>query len=213
LSRPGIEGETVDPRNPEPAILNRAWKVLSEGSLLIYPTDTLYALGGLALDAAVGQAVRSAKGREESKPLPVIAGDLAQVRDLSSAFSETARRLAESFWPGPLTLVLPARKSLPPEIATGTVAVRIPAHPLARRLCELGPLISTSANRAGEAGPTTCREAVEAVGAFARLALDGGAGSRVPSTILDLAEGVPRILRPGAVSREAIEEVLREPVC
>jgi L-threonylcarbamoyladenylate synthase len=200
----------VDPADPDQRILERAWGVLASGGLLIYPTDTLYALGGLASKGEAAEAVRAAKGREGEKPLPVIASDLPQVKSLCEEWPASAARLAAAFWPGPLTLVLRAEGSLPSELTRGTVAVRIPAHALARALCRFGPLISTSANRSGEAPGLTCAEAVGAVGRSAQLALNGGDGTPVPSTILDLTGEVPVERRPGAVAWDAIRRVLQE---
>jgi L-threonylcarbamoyladenylate synthase len=193
---------SVDADRPAEDTIARALSVLREGSLLIYPTDTLYALGGLALEAAVSISVRAAKGREEDKPLPLVASGLEQARSLCASWSEAAARLAERFWPGPLSLVLPAHAEVPKEVTsgTGTVAVRVPACELTRRLCGYGALIATSANRAGAPPPRLCGDAVAAVGAFAALALDGGPGGYSASTLVDLAGRSPRLLREGAVA-------------
>jgi L-threonylcarbamoyladenylate synthase len=185
----------------EAAAVGRAVAALDAGGLLIYPTDTLYAIGGRALDAAAAGKVRAAKGRDV-KPLPVVAADLDQVTTLVTDLPAAALRLAESFWPGPLTVILASRGDVPDEVTagTGTVAVRVPALALARRLCRAaGPLISTSANLAGAPAPRTCREAVAGVGAAAVLALDAGPGRPVASTIVDLTCEPPRLVRPGAV--------------
>ena len=123
---------TVDADDPAGSIVARATAALHEGGLLIYPTDTLYALGGLALKAGVGRKVREAKGREEGKPLPLVASGLEQVRSVCSSWPEAAARLAARFWPGPLSLVLAARAEVPREVTAGTatVAVRVPAREL-----------------------------------------------------------------------------------
>lgn len=187
---------------PETEVLSRAAEVLKAGELLIYPTETLYALGGRALDAAVGRKVRAAKGRAEAKPFPLIAADLQQVGTIAAAASADALRLAERFWPGPLTLILEARPEVPEEVTAGTVtvAVRVPGLALARRLCGLvGPLISTSANPSGSKPPVTCDEAVAGVGHAATLALDSGPGRAVASTIVDLTGHPVRLVRSGAV--------------
>ena len=150
----------------------------------------------------------TAKGRLAGKPLPLIAADVLQAARLAATWSDVARRLAERFWPGPLSLVLPAAEGLPEELTQGgsTVAVRVPGLRLARELCSrAGPLISTSANRAGAPPPLTCAEAVAQVGTAADLALDGGPGSSSPSTLVDLVSGAPRLLREGAVPWAAIE--------
>jgi len=196
-----VEVLRVSGDDPEPAALDRAASVLEAGGLLIYPTDTLYAIGGLALDPGVARNVRTAKGRE-AKPLPVVAADIGQARSLAGGFSEEALRLAQRFWPGPLTLILPAAPDVPVEVtaSTGAVAVRVPGLALARRLCtRAGPLISTSANLAGAPSPVTCEEAVAGVGHAAALALDAGPGRPVASTIVDLTGHPARLVRSGAV--------------
>jgi L-threonylcarbamoyladenylate synthase len=183
------------------------------GGLVIYPTDTLYAIGCRALDGAALRSLREAKGREADKALPVIAADVAQAKSLVSCWSEAAQRLSDAFWPGPLTLVLTAAPSLPAPLLAGarTVAVRVPASTAACALARLaGPLVSTSANRSGE---RPCVTVDLAVAAFPRatLAFDAGLLDGAPSTIVDLAgaaEGF-QILREGRISKEMIEEALR----
>jgi L-threonylcarbamoyladenylate synthase len=202
---------TIDGEEPDPAVLARAGAVLASGGLLIFPTDTLYALGGPAGDRATARAVRAAKGRDAGKPLPVIAADLEQARSLCERWPAAAEALAAKFWPGPLTLIVPAGRGLPGDLTGGSagIGVRVPALVLARALCRAaGALVSTSANRSGEPAPTTCAEAVRGVGSAAALALDAGPGSPSGSTIVDLTTEPPRLLRPGPVSFEAVARVL-----
>jgi L-threonylcarbamoyladenylate synthase len=196
---------------PQKGAVARAVAALSGGALIIYPTDTLYAIGGRARDGSAAEAVRRAKGRDEGKPLPLVAADLDQARALCAAWPPEAAALAARFWPGPLTLVLCADPALPAQVTAGTptVAVRVPALELTRALCRgAGALVSTSANRAGGPPPLTCEEAVAAVGEAVALVLDAGPGRGVVSTIVDLASGAPRLLRAGAVSWAEIEGVL-----
>jgi L-threonylcarbamoyladenylate synthase len=197
-------------RADAPQTLEQAWAVIREGGLLIYPTDTLYALGGNAWDGSVARRVRRAKGREEGKPLPVIARDLDQVKELCRDFPPDAALLADAFWPGPLTLVLAVAPAVPEDLTggVGSVAVRIPAHGLARDLCALGPLISTSANHSGEPAPLTCAQALGSFRGTVALAVDGGAGRGKPSTLVDLTGPRPREVRAGAVAWPEIERVL-----
>src|SRR5262249_46286966 len=155
--------------------------------------------------------VRKAKGREADKPLPLVLAGLEQLGLVCAGWPAAADRLAEVFWPGPLTLVVPARPELPGELTAGagSIAVRVPAAPLARALCAAaGPLISTSANLSGEAAPLTCAAAVDAVGFAAALALDGGPGRPLGSTIVDLTAKPARLLRPGPIAWEVVEGVL-----
>lgn len=202
--------EPVSGSAPEPAALARALAVLQRGALLIYPTDTLYALGGRARDAAAVEAVRRAKAREAGKPLPLVAADLAQARALSAAWPELAERLAVAFWPGPLTLVVPAAADLPGSVTAGSggVAVRVPALRLVTALCDVaGPLVSTSANLSGGPAPQTCAEAIAQVGRAAALALDAGPGRALPSTIVSLVEATPRLVREGAIAWQRVRQL------
>ena len=186
---------------------------LQGGALVIYPTDTLYAIGCCALDGPAVARLRAAKGREADKALPVIAADLEQARSLASPWPDQAQRLADAFWPGPLTLVVPASATLPKELLAGarTVAVRVPASETARTLCRLaGPLISTSANLAGD---PPCLTVDPALAAFppATLALDVGPLKGPPSTILDLTDagGGWKLVREGRIPPQRIDEALR----
>jgi L-threonylcarbamoyladenylate synthase len=207
-----LELLAVDPERPDASVVERAARRLRSGDLVIFPTDTLYALGALAGDPRAAGRVRLAKGRDDRKPLPLIAADEGQARSLSSAWPDSATRLAARFWPGPLTLVVAGRADLPVEVTAGggTVAVRVPGAGLARALCAAagGPLVSTSANVAGAPSPMTCAEAVAGVGISVVLALDGGPGLGVPSTIVDLTSDPARLLREGAVEWAEVLGVL-----
>ena len=192
--------------------MRQASLVLLAGNLVVYPTDTLYALGAVALDGGAVARLRAAKGREAGKALPLIAADESQAARLWGRFPERARALAHRFWPGPLTLVLEAAPSVPPEITAGqgTLAIRVPALVVARRLAgACGPLVATSANLAGARPPSTCDAAVAAVGAAAALAIDAGPGGSLPSTLVDLTGARPRLLREGAIPWSDVSDVLR----
>jgi L-threonylcarbamoyladenylate synthase len=191
---------SVDAEDPAGPVLEQALEVLKSRGLLIYPTDTFYALGGLASDSSVAVRVREAKGRPEGKALPLIAGDLEQARSLAEIWPPAAETLARRFWPGPLSLVVEARRGLPEPLlgGAGSLAVRVPGRGLPRRLAlAAGPLISTSANRSGEPAPVTCSAALASVGSRVDLALDGGPGQNLPSTIVDLTGPQPLLLREG----------------
>jgi len=192
--------------------LELAVAALAAGGLVILPTDTLYALGCAAQNAAAAQAVRLAKGRDERKPLPLVIADRGQLDRLCSRPPRALAALAERFWPGPLSLVVPADPRVPAAVTSGasTVAVRVPAHDFLRRVCQrVGPVVATSANRAGERPPATCADAVRGVGESAVLAVDGGEGTATPSTLVDLTSEVPRLLRAGAIPWENVTAVLR----
>lgn len=185
---------------------------LRAGALAIYPTDTLYAIGCRALDGGAVARLRAAKGRESHKALPVIVADVGQARSLAARWPAEAQRLADAFWPGPLTLVVPAVASLPLELLAGarTVAVRVPASNIARALARrVGPLVSTSANLAGEAACLTVDLAAAAF-PLATLAFDAGLLDGAPSTIVDVTDpsGGVSLLRSGRIGPEAIEALL-----
>ncbi len=189
----------------------QAVAALRAGGLVILPTETVY---GLAADAGNAQAVArlyEAKGRPRFNPLIAHVADLAAAERVAR-FDPLSRRLAEAFWPGPLTLVLPARaEGGVGELAQAgleTVAVRAPAHPLAQAVLAGfgGPVVAPSANRSGRPSPTTLADAVEETGAAAAAALDGGpCAVGVESTVVAVLDGAPRLLRPGGLERAAIE--------
>jgi L-threonylcarbamoyladenylate synthase len=172
----------------------------------------LYAFGGAALLPGVADRIRAAKGREPRKPLPLVAADAEQARSLAADWPDAAARLAARFWPGPLTLVVARRESVPVAITAGggSVAVRVPGLALTRSLCAgAGPLVSTSANLSGEPPALDCTAALASVSAAAVLALDAGPLVSRPSTIVDLSAGEPRLVREGAVGWAQVLAVLR----
>ncbi|MBQ9471942.1 MAG: threonylcarbamoyl-AMP synthase [Ruminococcus sp.] len=197
--------------------IRTAADILSNGGLVAMPTETVY---GLAADALNGSAVKrifEAKGRPMDNPLIV---HVARFEDISrlglvSEIPEKAFLLAERFWPGPLTIIMPKGKVIPDEVSAGldTVAVRIPSHPVAQRLLRVSglALAAPSANTSGKPSPTTAEHVADDMDGRIEAILDGGAcGVGVESTVLTLADGTPRILRPGIITREQIEEVIGE---
>ncbi len=196
-----------------PEALQRAVDVLRRGGLLGLPTETVY---GLAADAENELAVRrifAVKGRPSTHPLIVHLAHSAAVREWVAALPAEAESLAAAFWPGPLTLVLP-RSTRASDAVTGgqgTVAVRVPAHPVTQAVLRAfgGGLAAPSANRFGRVSPTRAEHVVADLGSDVDLVLDGGPSSLgVESTIVDLSGPMPALLRPGGVTREALEEVL-----
>lgn len=180
---------------------------------MILPTETVYGLAGNAADPAAVAAIFEAKGRPRFNPLISHVADLAAAEAIA-VFDARARKLAAAFWPGPLTLVLPARPDGPvcdlARAGLDTVAVRVPAHPLARALLAAfgGPVVAPSANRSGRPSPTTYADALEETGDKAAVSLDGGPCEvGLESTVVALLDQ-PRLLRPGAVTREAIEALI-----
>lgn len=204
----------IDPLAPAPAAVEEAVRVLRNGGLVAYPTDTLYGLGADPRRAEAVERLFRAKGRAAEKAVPLVAGDLRQVERQVGCLTQLARRLARRFWPGPLTLVIEAAPTLDRRLlAQGdTVAVRVPDLPLARALARGldAPLTATSANRSGETPPTTAAATVTALGSSVALVLDGGpAPAAEPSTIVDARGASPVLLRPGVVAWDRVLESLR----
>ncbi|MET0273332.1 MAG: L-threonylcarbamoyladenylate synthase, partial [Phenylobacterium sp.] len=193
--------------------IDQAAAALRQGGLVILPTETVY---GLAADAANPRAVAAvyeAKGRPAFNPLIAHVADLAAARRIAT-FDARALKLAEAFWPGPLTLVLPvADEAAVCDLARAgldSVAVRMPGHPLAQAVLAAfgGPVVAPSANRSGRPSPTTFADAMEETGASAAVALDGGPCEvGLESTVVALLDA-PRLLRPGAVTRAELEAVI-----
>jgi len=200
----------VDPRAPELSALHEAITLLWKGRLVAFPTETFYGLGAHALDPEAVERVFVVKGRPAEKPLIVLVESLAMAERISRGIPPKGRELAARYWPGPLTLVLPAGEDLPPGLTagTGTVSVRVPGHPLALALVRAAgiPITAPSANLTGAEPPTTAREVFAGLAGRVDLILDGGptAGGR-PSTIVDLTTDPPRVLRPGVIEMADLE--------
>jgi L-threonylcarbamoyladenylate synthase len=199
---------------PTPATIAEAATTLRRGGLVAFPTETVYGLGAVATNDAAVAGIYRAKGRPAHNPLIVHVADLAGARAIA-VLDERATTVAESFWPGPLTLVLPRAPGSPiSAVATaglGTVAVRMPAHPVAVALLQavLLPLAAPSANPSGLVSPTTAAHVAADLGSAVDIVLDGGACPvGVESTVLDLSGAAPRLLRPGGLGREVLERLL-----
>lgn len=196
-----------------PGNLAKLARALRQGELVAVPTETVYGLAANALDPRACRRIFQAKGRPASDPLIVHllrADDLEQV----AMPNEAARRLARKFWPGPLTLVLPKKSVVPDVVSAGrpSVAVRVPSHPLFRRLLKTSglPLAAPSANAFGYVSPTTAQHVLAGLGHRIGHILDGGASAiGLESTIVDLRDPQrPRLLRPGAITRRELERAL-----
>ena len=200
-------------RADEAAVLEAA-ALLRAGRLVAFPTETVYGLGADATDDRAVAAIFAAKGRPRFNPLIVHAAD-PEAAEALVAFDQRARDVAARFWPGPLTLVLPRRPGCPVSLLCSagldTLAVRVPAHPLARRLLRASsrPVAAPSANPSGRVSPTTAAHVAESLGDKVALILDGGpCAVGLESTVLDLSEPQPLLLRPGGVTGEALEDLL-----
>jgi L-threonylcarbamoyladenylate synthase len=197
----------------EPAAgVDAAVGALRRGELAVLPTDTVY---GIAADAfsppAVGRLL-AAKGRGRSMPVPVLVGSWRTIDGLAEAVTPVTRQLVEAFWPGPLTLVVRSASSLAWDLGEtrGTVAVRMPLHPVALAVLEqTGPLAVSSANRTGLPPATDAAEAARQLGTAVSVYLDGGVtGGAEPSTIVDVTGDVPRVLRAGALQLDRLVELV-----
>jgi L-threonylcarbamoyladenylate synthase len=194
-----------------PNALTQALQILQSGGLVAFPTDTVYGVGALAFDAAAIEKIYAAKGRSTEKAIPILFGDAADLEQVTAQVSEMALRLAGSFWPGPLTLVVPKHTSLPEAVSTApTVGVRVPDHPVARALLRAaGPMAVTSANLSGQASPCTAQEVYAQLGGRIPLILDGGGTpGGVPSTVVNCLGVEPQILREGPITLAKIQAVL-----
>ncbi|WP_095588353.1 L-threonylcarbamoyladenylate synthase [Actibacterium ureilyticum] len=202
---------------PDQGGIARAAGILCRGGLVAFPTETVYGLGADARDDRAVAGIFAAKNRPSFNPLIVHVPDLAAAERIA-VFSDTARDLAQAFWPGALTLVLPLRADagIAPLVSAGldSIAIRVPAHPLARdllRACGC-PLAAPSANPSGRVSPTRANHVMAGLSGRIDAVLDGGAADvGVESTIIGLA-GAPRLLRPGGVPVEAIEACLGQPL-
>ena len=197
--------------------VEKAAEVLRGGGLVAVPTETVYGLGANAEDPAALARVFQAKGRPPSHPLIVHLGSAEQLGDWVQGVPAVARALAERFWPGPLTLVLRRSARVPLEATGGleTVAVRVPAHPVALALLAQfgGAIAAPSANRFGSVSPTTAEHVRAELGDAVDFVLDGGACQvGLESTIVDVTGQAPSVLRPGGVTREQLEAVLGQPL-
>lgn len=195
----------------------RAAGVLQSGGLVAFPTETVYGLGALARRPAAVARIFAAKGRPADHPLIVHLPSVDHLDRWAVEVPDDARRLADAFWPGPLTLVLRRAPDVPDGVTGGrdTVGVRVPAHPVALALLEAvdDGVAAPSANRFGHVSPTTAAHVVADLGAAVDLVLDGGpCAVGLESTIVDVSGAAPEILRPGGVSAERLAEVLGVPL-
>lgn len=193
----------------------RAGEILRRGGLVAIPTETVYGLAANALDSDAVKRIYQAKGRPSDNPLIVHISDVSQLAPLVREVSEAAKRLAAAFWPGPLTIILPKSDLVPSATSGGldTVAVRCPSHPTARAVIDAAgvPLAAPSANLSGKPSPTTFRHVQEDLTGRVDALLDGGDCTvGVESTVLTLAQDVPRILRPGGITLTQLRSVLGE---
>jgi tRNA threonylcarbamoyl adenosine modification protein (Sua5/YciO/YrdC/YwlC family) len=203
----------VDSQHPDEAAMKRAGALIAAGELVAFPTETVYGLGGDALDPDASRKIYAAKGRPSDNPLIVHIAEIKDLERVAQTVPEEARRLAEAFWPGPLTIIVQKSDRVPYATTGGmdTVAVRMPNHPVALALIrESGCLIAApSANTSGRPSPTEAAHVAEDLTGKIPMILDGGpVGIGIESTIIDLTEEQPMVLRPGYITPQMLSEVI-----
>ena len=203
----------VDENCIDEKIMKEAGNLLKAGALVAFPTETVYGLGANALDAEAAAKIYSAKGRPSDNPLIIHIADMDKLPMITKEIPEEAFKLAERFWPGPLTIVLKKSEAVPYGTTGGldTVAVRMPSHPIALELIRHGGgyVAAPSANTSGRPSPTSAAHVAEDMDGIIPMILDGGAvGIGIESTIVDLTDEIPTILRPGFITKEMLEEAV-----
>jgi L-threonylcarbamoyladenylate synthase len=198
---------------PDADIIARAAEVLRAGGLVAFPTETVYGLGANALDSEAVRRIFTAKGRPANNPVIVHLSEAKEAPRVAANWPTAAARLAEHFWPGPLTLVLPRRPEVPDVVTAGgpTVAVRVPAHPVAQALLRAVdlPIAAPSANRSGYLSPTRAEHVLRGLDGRIDMILDSGpVAGGIESTVLDVTTDPPRLLRPGLVSVQELERLI-----
>lgn len=207
--------EKVDPGSPDPETIARAGKILREGGLVAFPTETVYGLGGDALNPESSKKIYAAKGRPSDNPLIVHIADRKDLARIAAEVPESAVRLMDEYWPGPVTMIFPKTEEVPMETTGGlpTVAVRFPSHPTARALIRAagGYIAAPSANLSGRPSPTSAAHVAQDLSGRIEMIIDGGnAAIGLESTIVDFTEEIPVILRPGFINYEMLKDVLGE---
>lgn len=203
----------IDQKNMCSEDFAEASKLLREGRLVAFPTETVYGLGGDAFDKTASARIYAAKGRPSDNPLIVHIADIKDLTKLASEVPESALRLAEKFWPGPLTMILNKKEELPKETTGGlnTVAIRMPSHPIAKRLIEESGvyIAAPSANASGRPSTTRAEHVIEDLDGRIDMIIDGGSADiGLESTIVDLTCNPPLILRPGYITIGMLREIL-----
>ena len=193
--------------------LKEAAGILRSGGLVAFPTETVYGLGGNALDEDAARKIYAAKGRPSDNPLIAHVSCVEEVAPLVKEIPEAGRKLMEAFWPGPLTMIFPKSEKVPYGTTGGldTVAVRFPNHPVARAIIRAAglPIAAPSANSSGKPSPTRASHVEYDLNGKIDMIVDGGAAEwGLESTIVDVSDEIPMILRPGAVTKEMIEAVV-----
>jgi len=204
-----------DKENLKDDQLMEAAEILRKGGIVAFPTETVYGLGANALETQASAKIYAAKGRPSDNPLIAHIASIDDLPKLAAKIPEAGRKLAEKYWPGPLTLVFPKKEIVPYGTTGGldTVAVRMPSDPIATRLIRLAgvPVAAPSANTSGRPSPTRAEHVIEDMNGKIEMIIDGGeAGIGVESTIVDVSGEIPTLLRPGAITMEMLKETVGE---
>lgn len=195
-----------------PVAYTHAIDVLTHGGLVAFPTDTIYGLATMLTDADVVDRLYIAKGRSTERVIAILIGKVSDMYQFVEGVTDKTERLIERFWPGPLTIIMKSRATLPENLApAGQVGVRMPNHPVALRLLrEAGPLAVTSASLTGRPFASTAQEVLDQLKGRIHLVLDGGpTPGYIPSTIVDFTNKQAEVLREGPISRQEIKEILQ----
>lgn len=205
----------VNEQHIDASLLREAGNIIKEGGLVAFPTETVYGLGGDALNPLSSEKIYRAKGRPSDNPLIIHIADMDDLGVVAREVPESARKLAKIFWPGPLTMIFHKSERVPYETTGGldTVAVRMPLHPVARELIRAsgGFIAAPSANRSGRPSPTLAKYVTEDMDGRIEMIIDGGdVEIGLESTIVDLTTEEPTILRPGYITKQMLEDVVHE---
>ena len=205
----------IDHKFMDEEILQEAGNIIQNGGLVAFPTETVYGLGGDALNRESSKKIYAAKGRPSDNPLIIHICNIEDLKPIVEEIPEDVFRLAEAFWPGPLTIIMKKSDLVPTETTGGlnTVAVRMPSHPVALKFIEYagGYVAAPSANVSGRPSPTKAKYVIEDMTGRIDMILDGdGIDIGLESTIIDMTGEIPEILRPGYITKDMLEKVLGE---
>ena len=206
---------SIDPIKPESSDIEKAAEMLKAGKIVAFPTDTVYGIGADIFNKDAVERIFAVKGRDSKKPLQVLIADINDLNLIVEKQSDTLHHLAEKFFPGALTIVVPAKENFPRWVTCGldTVGVRMPANTIALEMIKAfgRPIAATSANTSGFPDPKNAQQVLEYLERKIDLLLDGGpTNDNIPSTVIDISVHPPIILRKGKLSAEELDQVLKE---
>lgn len=206
-----IDENNIDERAK--SVIKKAGDIIKNGGIVAFPTETVYGLGGDGLNPKSSQKIYEAKGRPSDNPLIIHVADMESIKKIVKEIPDAAYKLAEKYWPGPLTMIMNKSDAVPYETTGGldTVAIRMPSNKIADELirCSGGYIAAPSANLSGRPSPTQAKYCIEDLDGRVDMIIDGGAvGIGLESTIIDLTSGTPMILRPGYITKENLADIL-----